>query len=336
MAAAEPTQHAPTIPEPSARQVNPHFDDGRVVWDDAFSGQYEPVAYDRQFDDQWRLFLERKVGFCQHTGVETSDPWIDGRIFEITGVPHWIERRKWRFLFPLVQWLRARRGFDEARRGVGGRLYLEPKFAIDRFRGTRCLDVGCGAGRWTRALLALGARVKSVDVSEHALRSVRRFNDDVEQLDLFGIERRPDLHEAFDFTLCWGVVMCTHDPKAAFRNVARTVAPGGQLYAMVYAPTYHASPQVLERRKHYHRELHGFEERLAYAYEIADTPANAINLLDMLNTFYNWVIPEDVIHGWFREQGFVDVVTLNRNEPHNCAWHVLGTKAGTGSSSRLD
>lgn len=45
---------------------------------------------------------------------------------------------------------------------------------------------------------------------------------------------------------------------------------------------------MLEQRYHYHRNLRGTEERLRYAYEIADRPENCINVLDMLNTFYNW------------------------------------------------
>ena len=78
--------------------------------------------------------------------------------------------------------------------------------------------------------------------------------------------------------------------------------------------------------KHYHTELKTFEERLEFAYSISEDPKNVINYLDMLNTFYNWVIPEDVVHNWFSEAGFEDVITLNRNEKHNCAWHVRGIK----------
>lgn len=305
---------------------HPHFDDDRVVWDDGYSGLYGPVSYDEQFDDQWRLFREKRPGFHQHTGVETSDPWIDGRIYELTGVANYLGRKRWGPLFPVVRFFRDRFGDDEARRGIGGRLYLEPKFSIDHFRDKSCLDVGCGAGRWTRTLLSLGARVKSIDVSEHGLASTRRFNDDVERVDVFELEGREDLHGRFDFVICWGVVMCTHDPKRAFENVARTVRPGGELYIMVYAPTYHCSEQVLSWRKRYHRELSNFEDRLRFAYDIADQPENCINLLDMLNTHYNWVIPESVAQGWFLNNGFEDVTTLNAHEPHNCGWHVIGRR----------
>ena len=95
---------------------------------------------------------------------------------------------------------------------------------------------------------------------------------------------------------------------------------------MVYAPTCHVTPFVLDNRKHYHSNLKTFDEKLAYAYEISDTPENAINLLDMLNTFYNWTIPEETVYGWFKENGFKDIITLNRNEKEKCAYHVLGTK----------
>ncbi len=310
----------------SPQLLNPHFDQDRVVWRDEYGGQYEPVNYGSQFDEEWRLFLEKKVGFHKHTGVETSDPYIDDRIHELTGVRGYLERQRYGALYPLVAWLLRRIGAHR-RREVGGRLYLEPKFPIDFFEDKFCLDVGCGAGRWTRTMLALGAKVKSVDVSENGLKSARRFNDDVEELNLFDIlPRRPDLHELFDFTLCWGVVMCTHDPKLAFENVCRTVKPGGHLYVMVYAPTYHNSPFVLEHRKHYHTKLTTMSEKLQYAYDIADRPENAINLLDMLNTFYNWTVPEEVIHLWYRRYGFEDVITLNAEEPHKCAYHVLGRK----------
>ncbi|KPF85154.1 hypothetical protein IP70_13235 [alpha proteobacterium AAP38] len=293
---------------------NPHFDDNRVVWSDEYSGQYMPISYDVQFDDQWRLFLERAVGFHDHTGVEISDDFIDDRIFELTGVRDYLATRK---------------GVSrsEQNRDIGGRLYLEPKFPITYFEGKRCLDIGCGAGRWTKTLKSLGGQVKSTDVSRHGLESTRRVNDDVEALNLFDIiDKRPDLHGFADFTLCWGVLMCTHDPYRAFQNVAATVRPGGECYIMVYAPTYHASEFVLSTRRRFHQQARSNEEKLAFAYEISDVPENAINLLDMLNTFYNWVIPQEVAVGWFEKNGFEDVIVLNRNEPHNCGWHIKGRK----------
>ncbi|MBO6553322.1 MAG: methyltransferase domain-containing protein [Roseitalea sp.] len=306
---------------------NPHFDDDLVVWDDAYSGRYDSVSYDEQFDGQWKLFLEGQEGFVEHTGVDTSDEYIDDRIRELTDVPEYVSRKRFGILTPFVMTVNGGRKRAE-RRGVGGRLHIEPKFPIDYWRGKRCIDVGCGAGRWTRTLLELGATVKSVDVSEHGLKSTARFNRDVENLSLFDIgSKRPDLHEAFDFTICWGVVMCTHDPLIAFENVAKTVKPDGELYLMVYAPTYHASEFVTSARKRYHRDKMTFEERLAFVYELAgDDRANAINYLDMLNTEYNWTIDVETIRGWAQKFGFSEPHFLNEAEPHKGAHHVMMRK----------
>jgi hypothetical protein len=68
------------------------------------------------------------------------------------------------------------------------------------------------------------------------------------------------------------------------------------------------------------------EDRLSYAYKIADRPENAINLLDMLNTFFNWTVEEDVIRNWYHSNGFTNVITLNKDENNKCAYHMLGTK----------
>ena len=308
---------------------NPHFDDGQVLWKDAYSGRYQPVAYEEQFDGQWRLFLEGARGFHHHTGVETSDEYIDDRIYELTGVRDVLLTRQ--LGDRAEQFARKTGRRDRAeRRGVGGRLHLDPKFPIDYFRGKQCVDIGCGAGRWTRALLALGGDVKSIDVGDAGLESTRRFNDDVEKVGLFEIgTARPDLVGAFDFALCWGVIMCTHDPKVAFEKVASTVRPGGSLYIMVYAPTYHAGEFVTGARYRYHREMRTADERAAYLAELArGDEDNMINYLDMLNTFYNWVIDEETIHGWCAPNGLAEPVFLNRDEADKCGHHVLIQRPG--------
>ena len=48
-----------------------------------------------------------------------------------------------------------------------------------------------------------------------------------------------------------------------------------------------------------------------------------INYLDMLNTFYNWVIDEDTIRGWCAANGLGDPLFLNIDEPNKCGHHVL-------------
>ena len=186
---------------------NPDFDDDRVIWNDEYSGIYQPVSYSDQFDEQWRLYLERKIGFCDHTGAETSDEYIDDRIFEITGIKNYLLSQKWGALTPLVSILSGREKRRE-RRKVGGVDHFDLRLSIDFFRGKKCLDIACGAGRWTKTLTSLGANVFSIDASGHALKSTMRFTPTVEKLDLFEIPERSDLCGIFDFVL-HGVFSCT-------------------------------------------------------------------------------------------------------------------------------
>ncbi len=307
---------------------NPHFDDDRIIWKDEYSGEYQPIAYEEQFDDQWRLFLEKQPGFHKHSGVETQDKWIDARICELTGVRDVLLKRKWGALAPLVKIYRQLKGITQQRLDIGGRLLLEPQFPIDFVKDKRCLDVGCGAGRWTKVLTELGGNVTSIDVSPHALKSVKRFTEDVRRGSLFDIPTlSPPLTNSYDFVICWGVIMCTHDPKKAFEHVASAVKPGGSLYIMVYAPTYHISDEVVNWRKDFHKTCKTFEDKLDFAYSIAVDKRNAINYLDMLNTFYNWVIQEETVLKWYEDAGFVDTKILNKHELKNCGWHVVGRKA---------
>jgi len=288
---------------------NPHFDDNRILWKDSYAGEYEPVKYGVQFDDQWRLFLEKKTGFHNHSGVETSDDFINHRIYELTGVDNFLD-------------LGSQTRYNIASNVIKSQT-LNESFPLDFFKDKKCIDIGCGAGRWTKTLQKLGCKVTSTDVSPHGLESVRKFNDDVHELNLFDIvEKRDDFHNKFDLAICWGVIMCTHNPKLAFENVCQTVAPGGYLYIMVYNDTYHHSHFVVNARKHYHT-LHTFEEKLNYAYAISKTKENAINQLDMLNTFYNWTIDEDTARSWYREAGFTNVKRINKG---GCAHHIIGQK----------
>jgi 2-polyprenyl-3-methyl-5-hydroxy-6-metoxy-1,4-benzoquinol methylase len=44
------------------------------------------------------------------------------------------------------------------------------------FENKLCLDAGCGNGRWTYAMMRLGAKVVSFDVSSAAVEACRRVN----------------------------------------------------------------------------------------------------------------------------------------------------------------
>lgn len=313
--------------------ANPHFDEGRLEWSDDLSGRYAPPPrpYSEQFDLQWKLALENHPQYLRHPGADVDPKYIDDRIYEWTGVHP------------------SGDGFADSSSGMR---VLDRPLASELIRDRDCVDIGCGMGRWTRTMQALGARsVLSVDASESALRSVSAFNGHVLAADVMDLPtRHPELVGRFDFACFWGVAMCTHDPRKAFLSAASTVKPGGSLYLMVYAPEgINGRPLTNIQRRLFH-ELSTVEERMEFvlhvyerdwdsAYPLRENVKNKLRdllrrpkggplgVLDMLQPFYNWVIPLAVIEGWAREGGFDQLQLLNEQESPKAAYHVLATKA---------
>lgn len=319
---------------------NPHFEHGLVVWRDEYSGRYSPPesGYADQFELQWKLALERTDGYFHNPGASTDDVFVRDRVLEWTG-----QR-------PDAAPGKARR-FHSNTMGVK---VLDRTVPVGLIRGKQCIDVGCGLGRWTRAMQMLGAaRVLSVDVSESALKSVSAFNDWVGQADIMTIpEAHPEWVGKFDFANFWGVAMCTHDPRVAFMSAASTVAPGGALYLMVYSPEGMHNTSIVKRQRQIFHQLDTVEERLRFVqhvrdrkwdsrYSIVDNLVNQavrgvhhlagkpggtlVGTLDMLEPFFNWVIPLDVIDGWMKSAGFRSYEVLN-DGPRRVAYHVLARK----------
>jgi SAM-dependent methyltransferase len=319
--------------------TNPHFDDDLVVWSDEFSGRYQapPRPYSEQFDLQWKLALEKHPQYVVHPGVGVNQNYVNDRIYE------------WTRVHP------DGGGFHDASARVRP---LDHPVNVERIRDRECIDLACGMGRWTRTMQALGARsVLSIDASESALHSVSEFNDHVMQADIMDLHtQHPELQGAFDFACFWGVAMCTHNPRRAFLNAAATVKAGGSLYLMVYAPEGLHGQKLTNIQRRVFNRLTTVEERLAFVTHVyerrwhSDYPLHAnlknklrnaarrpkggpLGVLDMLQPFYNWVIPFDVIEAWGRAAGFDTLQLLNDNEAPKVAYHVLFTKGSASEAS---
>lgn len=110
--------------------------------------------------------------------------------------------------------------------------------APEWFRGRRVLDAGCGQGRWTRALLDLGATVTAVDFSEAGLARTRENCRQhpalvTRRVDLLNIP--PDLaRERFDLVFSFGVLHHTGNTWRALDNVASLATPTGAVFLYLY------------------------------------------------------------------------------------------------------
>ena len=315
------------------KDCHPHFDEGLIVWSDEYSGKYPPPgSYSEEFDLQWKLAIEGEQGYFDNPGASTEDEYINDRVYEWTGKSA------------------NGHGFHDKR--MGSRV-LDHPLDPDLIKGKKCIDIGCGLGRWTRTMLAIGAdSVLSVDMSKSGLKNISKYNDNTAQADIMRIpEEHPEWVGQFDFANFWGVPMCTHDPKKAFLSAASTVKPGGSMYLMVYCPEgMHNHPVVNYQRRTFHN-MKTVDERLAYVdhvfrkewdsnYTLAYNLRNQlirlgavfnrnwrdskVGFLDLLEPTYNWVIPKNVIDDWMKQAGFTEYHYLYK-KPRS-AYHVLATK----------
>jgi len=145
--------------------------------------------------------------------------------------------------------------------------------------------------------------------------------------------------------------MCTHDPLKAFLSAASTVKEGGSLYLMVYCPEgMHNRKATNIQRKRFH-SLKTVEEKLKYVdhvasrkwdneYPLTENSRNClirigakiipswrggkIGYLDLLQPYYNWVIPKKTIAGWMKIAGFVSYQYLYKRP--RSSYHILAKK----------
>lgn len=118
---------------------------------------------------------------------------------------------------------------DRTRRAMGEEAWSQLK-ALD------VLECGCGAGRFTEALLEQGARVTSIDLSEAVDANQESFPQDarhrIAQADILAL---PFARASFDVVFCLGVLQHTPDPPQALGALYRLVRPGGALLVDHYA-----------------------------------------------------------------------------------------------------
>ncbi len=102
------------------------------------------------------------------------------------------------------------------------------------YHGKTVLDAGCGHGRYLRAFADLGARVVGLDIGRGPEMAGVPLDDPAIALVQGSVLAAPFRDESFDLVFSDGVIHHTPDARAAFKELARLVKPGGALYVWVY------------------------------------------------------------------------------------------------------
>lgn len=101
---------------------------------------------------------------------------------------------------------------------------------FDHLAGTQVLEAGCGAGRFTEILLAQGASVTSIDLSDAVDANALNFplgeHHRLAQADILRIPFAPN---QYDGVFCLGVIQHTPDSEGSISSLYSQVKPGGWL-----------------------------------------------------------------------------------------------------------
>jgi SAM-dependent methyltransferase len=116
------------------------------------------------------------------------------------------------------------------REGMGGRVHLHDASLFELLPPPRGLtvDAGCGEGRLTRELASRGYEVVGIDASS-ALVDEARAADPARRYEVASIDALPFVDGAAELAVCVNVLPHVHDLQAAAAELARVLAPGGEL-----------------------------------------------------------------------------------------------------------
>lgn len=197
----------------------------------------------------------------------------------------------------------------------------------DWFEGKKVLDLGCGAGRFSYALLSMGAIVTSADQSSAGLEQTKALCSQ------FGLKHKTqkidllnwDEQESYDLVFCYGVVHHTGNTYKAIINASRKVATSGKLFLMIYG-----YPLDVEgyRELNTYEELRratahmSFEERVYHLRKLY--PAERVHgYFDAISPKINDLLSYEEICDLLRKLGFHSFTRTYESRNH----HLIADKA---------
>lgn len=204
--------------------------------------------------------------------------------------------------------------------------------SLDRLKGIRVLDAGCGGGRYARICAEAGAIVRGADHSR-AVDKAQSLCEDLPnvcfvQADLKHLPFEP---ESFDFVFSIGVMHHDTNTRSVFDAVARMVKPGGRYSVWLYRKNQWWQELINSGLRALTTRLpHTVLEPLCHLGAIAGAIPVVNRTLNKIVNFsahpsyenrvcdtFDWWAPEYQHHhtteelmSWFKEAGFEDLKEL--------------------------
>jgi SAM-dependent methyltransferase len=161
------------------------------------------------------------------------------------GIPRFVDGQGYASNFGL-QWNAFRLTQLDSHTGLPltfNRFWNNTKWKPRELNGSRVLEAGCGAGRFTEIMLDAGCEVVSFDLSG-AVDANWQTNREkgqllVMQADIYDLPLRSN---AFDLVFCYGVLQHTPEPERAYQELWKRVRPGGKISIDFYIKFPYPSP----------------------------------------------------------------------------------------------
>jgi ubiquinone/menaquinone biosynthesis C-methylase UbiE len=105
------------------------------------------------------------------------------------------------------------------------------------FNGKKCIDVGCGTGRFSLCMARNGGEVYAIDPGAASLKHAKQISDMLNINNIQFYQQNAyslDFEEGFfDFATCNGVLHHLDNPIAALKEIYRVLKPGGKFWLYI-------------------------------------------------------------------------------------------------------